>query len=194
MDKRVKLDKLKAEIDADTALPLLAGVNLVFGVGNPDTKVVFIGEAPGRTENELKAPFVGRAGKLLDKLFESVRVPRSSVYITNIVKHRPPENRDPLPEELAAYAPYLKRELEIINAPIIATLGRFSMNYFIPDIKISESHGKLFRLKNKLIFPLYHPAAALRSTNVLKDLEADFKKLPKIIKNCESLLKKAQNI
>ncbi|MBI2013616.1 MAG: uracil-DNA glycosylase [Candidatus Colwellbacteria bacterium] len=178
-------------MDTDNSLPLRAqGINLVFGVGDTNSKVVFIGEAPGRFENELKTPFVGRAGKLLDKILVNIGIPRATVYITNIVKHRPPENRDPLPEEIAVYAPYLKRELEILNAPIIAPLGRFSMNYFLPYAKISKDHGRVFRLSNKLIFPLYHPAAALRSTGVLKDLETDFKKLPELIKNFESLLTK----
>ena len=185
------LQKIKREMEADVHLPLCKEANLVFGKGNPDTDVMFIGEAPGRTEDKLMEPFVGRAGKLLDKLFAEIKMPREKFYISNIVKRRPPENRDPLPQEIEAYNPYLKREIQIIKPKIIATLGRFSMNYFLPDIKISASHGKIFKIKDIIIYPLYHPAAALRSTQVLADLTKDFKKIPYLIKNWEGIVKEA---
>lgn len=168
---------------ANRDLPLCAAANLVFGEGNPDAEVVFIGEAPGFHEDRQMRPFVGLAGKLLDKLLVQIRCPRESVYITNIVKRRPPENRDPLPEEIEAYKPYLERQIAILNPKMIATLGRFSMNYFLPDAKISLSHGEPAYANGFFILPLYHPAAALRSTNVLKQLENDFKKIPGLLKN-----------
>ena len=180
MDKLAKLKKLEQEIVRDTTLPLQES-NLVFGEGSVDCQVMFIGEAPGFTENELRRPFVGRAGKLLDKMLVEIGWERNEVYITNIVKRRPPENRDPLPKEIEDYKPYLAQQIEIIEPKIIATLGRFSMNYFLPFAKISNAHGKIFYWENKLIVPLYHPAAALRATAVLNDLRADFKKLPDIV-------------
>jgi len=174
---------------------------------------MFIGEAPGFHENEQRRPFVGQAGKLLDTLLADIGWSREAVYphtktqhfessakrnvsfgvgiyITNIVKRRPPQNRDPLPEEIAAYKPYLKTQIQIIHPKVIATLGRFSMNYFVPDAKISRDHGKLFRIKDIIIYPLYHPAAALRSTTVLQELEKDFKKLPAIVKMMEKRKKR----
>lgn len=180
MDKLAQLKKLEQEIVGDKTLPLLES-NLVFGEGNIDCQVMFIGEAPGFTENELCRPFVGRAGKLLGKMLEEINWQRKDVYITNIVKRRPPENRDPLPEEIEAYKPYLAKQIEIIKPKVIATLGRFSMNYFLPFAKISNDHGRVFDLDEYLIVPQYHPAAALRATAVLNDLRTDFKKLPDII-------------
>lgn len=182
-DKKELLEKLKKEMESDRALPLYGTANFVFGEGDIDAKVMFIGEGPGFHEDRLSRPFVGRAGQLLDRLLAMISWPRESVYITNILKRRPPENRDPLPEEVAAYGPYLKRQIESINPKIIAALGRFAMNYFLPEAKISKDHGQAAWAGEYLILPLYHPAAALRSTQVLKDLEADFKKLPEILKN-----------
>lgn len=176
------METLKKEMEADKNLPLFGHANLVFGEGNPEAEIMFIGEAPGFHEDKLGRPFVGQAGKLLDKLLTDIKLPRGSVYITNIVKRRPPGNRDPLPEEIAAYKPYLKKQIQIIDPKVIATLGRFAMNYFLPDFKISQSHGVRVILRGKIIYPLYHPAAALRSTAVLKDLEADFKKLPLLLR------------
>ena len=187
MGKIEELEKLKREMEEDKKLPLFGTANLVFGEGSPDAKVMFIGEAPGFHEDKLTRPFVGQAGKLLDKLLAGIKWPRESVYITNIVKRRPPENRDPLQEEIEAYKPYLKKQIKIINPKIIATLGRFAMNYFFPDFKISQSHGKGVILRGKIIYSLYHPAAALRSTQVLKDLETDFKKLPDLLKKLENV-------
>src|SRR3989338_1440470 len=139
--KAEELSELKKELEANTSLPLYGTANLVFGEGNPEVDVMFIGEAPGFHEDRLSRPFVGRAGQLLDKLLAMISWPRESVYITNIVKRRPPENRDPLPEEISAYKPYLDRQIKIINPKIIAALGRFAMNYFLPDAKISKDHG-----------------------------------------------------
>ena len=180
MDKKEKLTELEKELGA-ADLPLKGKANLVFGEGNIDCSVMFIGEAPGFNEDLQKRPFVGRAGKLLDECIQEIGWKRSDVYITNIVKRRPPENRDPLPEEIESYKPYLARQIEIINPKIIATLGRFSMNYFLPFAKISLDHGKVFKKEGRIVFPLYHPAAALRATGVLNELKADFKKLPDVV-------------
>lgn len=179
--KQEQLDALQREIEANTILPLTSVANLVFGEGNPDAEVLFIGEAPGFHEDQQGRPFVGLAGKLLDKLLAEINWPRESVYITNIVKRRPPQNRDPLPEELEAYAPYLARQIEILQPKIIATLGRFSMNYFLPDAKISRDHGRLMNADGKRIFPLYHPAAALRATAMMDTLRKDFHRLPELL-------------
>src|SRR3989344_5511410 len=179
MSKQVELNKLKQEMLADKGLPLLT--NLVFGEGNIDCKVLFIGEAPGAEEDKLVRPFVGRSGKLLDKMLEEIGWKREEVYITNIVKRRPPDNRDPSPEEIEAYKPYLSKQIVIINPQVIAPLGRFAMNYFLPEAKITRDQGKLFRVHGRLVTPLFHPAAALRSTEVLRQLRESFKKLPDVL-------------
>jgi DNA polymerase len=165
----------------------------VFGEGNIDSNVLFIGEAPGFHEDQQKRPFVGRAGQLLNKLIEGIGWKREDVYITNIVKRRPPNNRDPLPEEIEAYKPYLARQIEILNPKIIATLGRFSMNYFLPTAKITRDQGKLFRAGNYFIYPLFHPAAALRSPKqALAALTASFQKLPTLITKYDELIAKIE--
>lgn len=191
MSKLEELKKLEEELKTNTSLPLREA-NLVFGEGNINTDILFIGEAPGQKENELKRPFVGRSGQLLDKLIQSVGWKREDVYITNIVKRRPPLNRDPFLEEIEAYKPYLIRQIEIINPKIIATLGRFSMNYFLPTAKISRDQGKVFRAGGRLLVPLFHPAAALRGTGTLKLLTESFHKLPIVIKKYEELVKKEE--
>lgn len=187
MDKIIELKKLEAELLNDETLPLRES-NLVFGEGDINSEIIFIGEAPGFHENEQRRPFVGRGGQLLDQLIKKIGWKREDVYITNIVKRRPPENRDPLPEEIESYKPYLARQIEIINPKVVATLGRFSMNYFLPTAKISRDQGKVFRLAGRLIVPLFHPAAALRATAVLNQLEESFKKLPAIIEKADGLL------
>ncbi len=180
MEKQKQLEALKKELET-ADLPLQKIANLVFGEGDINCAVMFIGEAPGFNEDLQKRPFVGRSGKLLDECIASVGWKRNDVYITNIVKRRPPDNRDPLPEEIEKYKPYLARQIEIINPKIIATLGRFSMNYFLPFAKITRDHGKVFETEGKTIFPLFHPAAALRATAVMEDLRLDFKKLLTVV-------------
>jgi uracil-DNA glycosylase family 4 len=190
VNKEELLKQLEAEIEADAALPLRES-NLVFGEGNPDCEVMFIGEAPGFHEDRLKRPFVGRGGQLLDELIREVGWKREDTYITNIIKRRPPENRDPLPEEIEKYEPYLARQIEIINPKVIVALGRFAMNYFLPLAKITRDHGKVFRVdgrpaegevrQGRLVVPVYHPAAALRSTEMMNVFREDFKKLPQIV-------------
>lgn len=181
MDKAVELKVLEEEIAANKELPLQES-NLVFGEGDPNCEVMFIGEAPGVNENRLKRPFVGRGGQLLDRMIVGIDWKRSDVYITNIVKRRPPDNRDPLPEEIAAYRPYLARQIEIIDPKVIVTLGRFSMNYFLPTAKITRDQGHGFLVDGRVVFPVLHPAAALRSTEMMKAFEESFKKLPAVVR------------
>lgn len=187
MDKGEALKELEKEIAADSTLPLREA-NLVFGEGNPESKVVFIGEAPGFNEDQQKRPFVGRAGQLLRECVRDIKWKEMDIYITNIVKRRPPENRDPLPEEIDAYKPYLTRQLEIIKPKIVVALGRFSMNYFLPEAKITRDHGKIFRFSGFLLYPIYHPAAALRSTQMKEEFEKNFRKLPRILEKADELL------
>lgn len=159
------------------------------GDGNVDTDIVFIGEAPGKREDEIGLPFIGAAGKFLDTMLTQVGLARSDVYITNIVKYRPPNNRDPLPEEKKAFWPYLVRQLSVIQPKIIVTLGRHSMEYFLPGQKISEIHGQptqiMLESTSVVIVPLYHPAAALYNGSLRATLIEDFTQLPKLIKILE---------
>ena len=157
--------------------------NAVPGEGNIDSEIVFIGEAPGATEDATGRPFVGRAGKLLENLLAEIGYKREDVWIGNIIKHRPPENRDPLPDEIAACQPYLKVQLEAIAPKLIITLGRFAMNYFYSDGKITRDHGTLRKSTDGkyLIFPVYHPAAALRNPDFAAVLKNDFLKIPEML-------------
>lgn len=194
-DKSQKIDAIAEEIRACNKCPLAEGrLQAVPGVGSAQSKIVFIGEGPGANEDKQGLPFVGAAGKFLDEMLRSIGMKREDVFITNVVKCRPPENRDPLPEEVKICTDsYLWRQLEIINPSIIVTLGRHAMYRFIPaDKKIGEIHGKLFHLqspksgKSFNIFPLYHPAAALYNGGMRGVLEEDFKKIPLVIKKIES--------
>jgi DNA polymerase len=159
--------------------------DLVPGEGNASASVMLIGEAPGYYESVERRPFVGRSGKLLRKTLVEIGLPPEKVWISNIVKVRPPENRDPTPEEIAAFRPYLNQEIALINPKIIVTLGRFSMAKFLPEVKISQVHGRLHKVQWEgrltYVLPMYHPAAALRSTQVTESFLADFKKIPKIL-------------
>ena len=151
------------------------------GEGNPHTEIMFIGEAPGLNEDRTGRPFVGAAGQFLTQLLTSIGLKREDVYITNIVKSRPPGNRDPLPEEIAACKPWLDQQLEIIKPRVIVTLGRFSMSRFFPGQTISRIHGQAEDRKDFICFPMYHPAAALHQGNLRAVIEADMAKLPKIL-------------
>ena len=126
---------------------------------------------------------------MLNKNLEKIGWRREGVYITNIVKRRPPENRDPLPEEIAAYKPYLTRQIQIIHPKIIVPLGRFSMNYFAPEAKISRDQGKIFKMGKYLMMPMFHQAAALRGTGVMLEFEKTFRKLPRLVEKADELLK-----
>lgn len=188
MDKCKALKKLEEEIENNKGLPLLEA-NLVFGEGNADCKILFIGEAPGKKEDELRRPFVGRSGKLLEKTLCGIGISRDDVYITNIIKRRPPENRDPSKSEITAYTPYLIRQIDIIKPTVIATLGRFSMNYFLPDATISIDQGHVFKAGEYFVYPIYHPAAAMRNKKTMAEFKNSFKKLQLAIKKCEGLNK-----
>lgn len=179
MDKASELEKLKSEVEEDKSLPL--STNLVFGEGSPDCDVLFIGEAPGFNEDQERRPFVGRAGQLLRKNIRGLGWREEDVYITNIVKRRPPDNRDPLPEEIESYKPYLARQIEILHPKIIVPLGRFSMNYFLPLAKITRDQGKLFKAGKYFILPMLHPAAALRGNENMAMFAETFQKLPKAL-------------
>ncbi|MBU2101178.1 uracil-DNA glycosylase [Patescibacteria group bacterium] len=189
MSEKKNLKELEEKMLADKSLPLNEGT-LVFGEGNPKADVLFIGEAPGFYEDREGRPFVGRAGKLLDKLLEETGSKREDCYITNVVKRRPPKNRDPLPEEIKAYKPYLEKQIEIISPKVIVPLGRYAMNHFLDDGKISQDQGKIFWWRNILLIPLYHPAAALRRASLIEDIKNGLTKLPKLISGYEDLLKK----
>ena len=171
---------LEEEMAGDASLPL-EPANLVFGEGSVGCAVMFIGEAPGANEDRLKRPFVGRGGQLLDDMIRGLGWKREDVYITNIVKRRPPENRDPSPAEIEAYQPYLTRQIAIIAPELIVTLGRFAMNYFVPTAKMTRDHGRPLRIDGRIVFPVYHPAAALRSTEMMNVLRGDFKKIPAVL-------------
>lgn len=181
--KQKKLDELKAKLLAANVCADLAAqaTQLVFGDGNPNADVVFIGEAPGKNEDLQGKPFVGAAGKFLNEMLASIGMDRSDIYITNIVKYRPPNNRDPLPAEKEAFLPYLQAQLEIIQPAIVITLGRHSMNCFLPDLQISKVHGQPKRYKGQVFMPLFHPAAALYNGSMRQTLLDDFAKIPTVI-------------
>lgn len=155
------------------------------GDGNINTDIVLIGEAPGKKEDELGLPFMGAAGKFLNEMLAGSGMDRGDVYITNIVKYRPPENRDPLPSEKNAFWPFLVRQLDVIRPHIVVTLGRHSMEYFLPKKKIGQVHGQPQSVtigdSKIVVVPLYHPAAALYNGSMRQTLIDDFMKLPKII-------------
>lgn len=187
--KEEELKKIKDEVLNLTSSPLYVyrtenNYFPVIGEGNHESKIMFIGEAPGQNEAKTGRPFCGRAGKVLDDLLASVGINRQDVYVTNIVKDRPPGNRDPLPDEITAYAPFLDRQIKVIQPKVIATLGRFSMAYIMMHYgldfeldSISKIHGKIFQAKGFKFTPLYHPAAAIYNQSLLETLKEDFKKL-----------------
>ena len=155
--------------------------HLVFGEGSPDAEVIFIGEAPGRKEDETGLPFIGAAGKLLSELLAYIGLNRKDVYITSIVKYRPPNNRDPKPEEKEAFWPYLQAQIEAIGPKIIVTLGRHGTNCFLPEVKISQVHGQVQTWQGRTILPLYHPAAALYNAGMRQTIFDDFEVIKKLI-------------
>jgi len=151
------------------------------GEGPADASIMFIGEGPGFYENEQGRPFVGPSGKFLDELLAGIQLKRSEVFIGNVVKCRPPSNRDPLPEELSACSEYLERQISAINPKVIVTLGRYSMAHFLPNAKISEIHGRAMNVRGRLIVAMYHPAAALHQKSLKSTIEDDFSRLPEMI-------------
>jgi DNA polymerase len=186
--KRQQLDEIQAKILADDPTPELrkTATQLVFGDGPADAELVFIGEAPGKNEDEQGKPFVGAAGRFLNEMLEMIGLTRQDIYITNIVKFRPPANRDPLPEEKSAFLPYLESQLEVIQPKLVITLGRHSLNCFLPDLSISQVHGRPKRYKGRVFLPLFHPAAALYNGGMRQTLIDDFALIPAILKKLES--------
>lgn len=156
------------------------------GEGPANAEIMFIGEGPGFHENEQGRPFVGAAGQFLDQLLQQAGVTRADVWIGNVVKCRPPGNRDPLPEELAACDVYLEQQMAAINPSIIVTLGRFSMNKFMPGAKISQVHGQMRKVGGRYVIAMFHPAAALHQVSLKPAILADFGKLPELLKQARA--------
>ncbi len=157
--------------------------NAVPGEGPENAEIMFIGEAPGFHEDRQGRPFVGAAGQYLDELLKLIGMDRTKVYITNVVKCRPPQNRDPRPDEMEACRPYLDRQIELIQPKVIITISRYAMARWFPDKKISEIHGHPKRFGNLVVLPMYHPAAALHQPSLKPQLEADFRRIPQILKD-----------
>lgn len=183
MSKAKQLDEIKQKIIDEKVCPELAATatQLVFGDGNPDADIVFIGEAPGKNEDLQGIPFVGAAGKFLNEMLEMIGLKREDIYITNIVKYRPPDNRDPLPTEKADFLPFLEQQIDAIEPKLIVTLGRHSMDAILPGLKISQVHGQPKRYRNRVFLPLFHPAAALYDGSLRQTLIDDFAKIPVIL-------------
>lgn len=188
MNKKEEIEKLHAEWKINCTCELRkTATQAVLGDGSVNADIVFIGEAPGKKEDEQGRPFLGAAGKFLNEMLTEIKLNREDIYITNVVKYRPPENRDPSPEEKEACKEWLLDELKIIKPKLIIFLGRHAMNNFFPELKISDAHGKLVMKKldgisTEHFFPLYHPAAALYNGSMRATLLEDFKKIPKVLK------------
>jgi len=161
------------------------------GEGPATAEIMFIGEGPGFHENEQGRPFVGAAGQFLDELLSQAGLKRSEVWIGNVVKCRPPGNRDPLPDELAACNEYLERQITAINPKIVITLGRYSMGKFLPGAKISSVHGQMRRLGHRFVIAMFHPAAALHQASIKPTIIQDFAQLPKLLEQARAALKSA---
>lgn len=186
-EKISELEKIANEVRKCQRCPLFSGAtNGVPGEGDVEAEVMFIGEGPGYNEDQQGRPFVGQAGKLLTNSIESLGWKRSDVFITNVVRHRPPENRDPMPEEIAACDVWTDQILELVDPKVIVTLGRFSMAKFINGFTISKVHGQArlssYKGRQYIVLPMFHPAAALRAGAMMAQFKADFKKLPEVSK------------
>jgi len=176
------LETIAAEVRACRACALYYGrKNAVPGVGSPNARVMFIGEGPGFHEDQQGLPFVGAAGKFLDELLEMIGFARDEVFIANVIKCRPPGNRDPRPEEIGACRPFLDRQIALIGPQIIVTLGRYSMERYFPGAKISQVHGQVRKIDGILYYPMYHPAAALHQPSLRRDVEEDMAKIPDLL-------------
>ena len=186
-ERRAELVELYREAQACARCPLSkTRTNVVFGSGNADADLMFVGEAPGMHEDQQALPFVGRAGQLLTKLLEEIGMSREAVFIANVLQSRPPGNRDPQPDEIDACKPFLHRKIELIEPRVVCTLGNFSTKLLTRSQRgITSVHGRpqVHELGGRLlrVFPLFHPAAALRSTKTLEDLRADFARLPALL-------------
>ncbi len=196
---QLTLDLLKEKLTVWQGCDLAKTANAVLGEGNPHARIMFIGEAPGQREDELKRPFVGAAGKFLDELLTSIGLKREDVYISNVVKFRPPNNRDPEPIEKEQCMPWLMLEIAFVCPTVIVPLGRHSLGHFFPQKTITQAHGKPFKLTYSIhsknsgqansgeaeeitIFPIYHPAAALHNGNLRSSLQSDFRALGEFLK------------
>jgi DNA polymerase len=181
-ERQKALEALHREVERCTRCPLHIGrTHAVPGAGPVTAEIMFIGEAPGFHEDQQGIPFVGAAGKLLNQMLEKAGIARESIYITNVIKCRPPGNRDPKPEEVEACRGYLERQIEIINPKVIVTLGRYSMARAFPNEKISRIHGQPRRVDGRIYFPMYHPAAALHQPSLRRVVEEDFLKLKAVL-------------
>ncbi len=213
ISKQQRLDEIRTKLLRDKVCPELkaTATNLVFGEGPADAEIVFIGEAPGKNEDQTGRPFVGAAGKFLNEMLEMIQLSRDQVYITSILKYRPPNNRDPLPEEKAAFLPYLQAQLETIQPKLVVTLGRHGMNCFLPDLQISKIHGQPKRIRINMlrqaeridkgdsaaspeasdgmpivILPLFHPAAALYNGSMRQTIIDDFARIPTVLSKIQA--------
>ncbi len=183
-ERAQELEQIAAQVRVCTRCALAKGrTNAVPGEGPANADIMVIGEGPGQYEDQQGRPFVGRSGQLLDKLLAGINLKRSDIFITNVVKCRPPDNRDPLPEEMEACRAWLDQQIALIQPKVIVTVSRFAMARWFPNEKITIIHGKAKRFGNLLVVPMFHPAAALRNVNLMPLLEADFKKLPQYIKD-----------
>ncbi len=187
-ERQAELDAIAAEVNACVKCPLhKVRTKAVPGSGPVTAKIMFIGEGPGFYEDQQGLPFVGASGKYLDELLASIGMDRRKVFITNVVKCRPPGNRDPQPSEIDTCADYLDRQIEIINPRMIITLGRYSMAKWFPNGKITQIHGQAKKFGGRLVMPMFHPAAVLRTPNLRPSMEADFKKIPELLTEAENL-------
>lgn len=181
--------ELAQEVRNCTACELHKGrTHAVPGEGPLNAEIMFIGEAPGRNEDQQGRPFVGQAGRLLEELLAEIGLTREDVWIGNVVKCRPPENRDPRPEEIAACAGYLQRQIELLEPKMIATLGRYSMEKFFPGAKITRVHGQARREGRRVLIPLYHPAYVLRNMAAMPDAVRDMHKIPRLLDRLDAVL------
>ena len=191
MDKENLLKSLSMKINECKRCSLWKNAfHAVPGEGNPNAKVLFLGEAPGFHEDQQGRPFVGQAGKLLTSLLELIGMKRDQVFITNVIKHRPPDNRDPSQNEIGSCNIWVDSQIEIIKPTVIVTLGRYSLNKFLKGAKISNAHGKPIRLSSKVILPMYHPAAALRSEFIASQFKRDFQINEGLLKDPDNEIEK----
>lgn len=186
------LEQIAREVSVCTNCPLHQGrTHAVPGDGPPQADIMFIGEGPGFHEDRQGLPFVGNAGQFLEQMLASIGLKRSDVYITNVVKCRPPNNRDPMPDEIEACRSYLERQITLINPKVIVTLGRFSMARWFPTARISKIHGQARRIGERMIVPFFHPAAALHQPSLREIVEQDFLKLPQFVEQYSTGIEEA---
>lgn len=184
-----QLQQIADEVNVCTKCPLHEGrTHGVPGEGPINAEIMFIGEAPGRNEDQQGRPFVGQAGKLLEQLLAEIGLTRDDVWIANVVKCRPPQNRDPMPEEIAACSEYLERQIALLQPKMIATLGRYSMEKFFPGARITKVHGQAKRAGKRVLIPMFHPAYILRNMAALPDAQRDMRKIPRLLERLEQVL------